>query len=244
MASLARRVLRNGKRIAGDLYRDNIRPLMPRTGPVRYAGELTMHDWRLFDRMLPANFRPWVVNDMPDYEEALVAGLRAHVKPGHTVVVVGGGEGSTAVVAKRLAGAEGKVILFEAAASQLPIIAGTAARNALELDVRHGAVGEAIGVYGGENDSSPVVAPEDLPECDVLELDCEGAERIIFDRMTIRPPVVIVETHGIYGAPTEGSRAQLEALGYEVADMGWAEPRVADECREHDVRVLIGRRKA
>jgi hypothetical protein len=47
-----------------------------------------------------------------------------------------------------------------------------------------------------------VISPAELPECDILELDGEGAESLILRNMTIRPRVIAVETHGVYGAPT------------------------------------------
>jgi hypothetical protein len=54
---------------------------------------------------------------------------------------------------------------------------GHAARTKVSkrLTVNHAIVGEAISVYGALEDLAPrVVAPADLPECDVLALDCEG----------------------------------------------------------------------
>jgi hypothetical protein len=58
--------------------------------------------------------------------------------------------------------------------------------------------------------------------------------------MAIRPRVVIVETHGVYGAPTGRVRALLEAQGYRVTDRGVAEPRERELCEECDIRVLVG----
>ena len=48
------------------------------------------------------------------------------------------------------------------------------------LTVKHAVVGEAIAVYGVRDQfSTLVVSPAELPECDILELDCEGAESLI-----------------------------------------------------------------
>jgi hypothetical protein len=38
------------------------------------------------------------------------------------------------------------------------------------------------------------VTPAELPECDVLELNCEGSEIGILRNMTIRPRAIAVET--------------------------------------------------
>jgi hypothetical protein len=84
------------------------------------------------------------------------------------------------------------------------------------------------------------VHPSELPSCDILELDCEGAEIGILRDMTIQPRVIAVETHGFLGAPTSAARELLEARGYHVQDLGWAEPRVLNACVENDIRVLVG----
>ncbi len=71
------------------------------------------------------------------------------------------------------------MICFEGNSWNVSKIKGTAARNRLSgrLTVKHAVVGEAIAVYGGSDQlASLVVSPTELPECDVLELDCEGAE--------------------------------------------------------------------
>lgn len=222
-------------------HKHYLRRLMPRVGPVLHAGTASTIDWRLFDKQLPPQFRPPDVCDIPDYEEKLVKALGRTVRPGDRIVVVGGGNGTTAVVAARLTGPTGQVICYEASSGQLPVIRETFRRNDVRVDLRFAAVGEAIGVYGNEQ-PAPVLAPEDLPACDILEMDCEGAERIILDRMTIEPRAIAVETHRVYGAPKEQVRDQLERRGYRVDDLGIAEPRLAETCIELGVDVLLGQR--
>lgn len=225
-------------------HRNHLRPYLPRTAPVLHAGCPSMLDYRLFDRVLPVAFRPAEIVDVPDYEEQLVNALRKVVKPGHRVVVVGGGWGTTAVVAAKMAGPHGHVWCFEASAEQLPMIRETFRRNGVNVDLQHAAVGEAIGVYGSGVGVAEVVSPESLPECDVLELDCEGAERIILEQMSIRPAVIAVETHGVFGASTADINRTLERLGYDVTDLGVAEPRMADHHRNLDVHVLLAVRRS
>ena len=72
----------------------------------------------------------------------------------------------------------------------------------------------------------------------MLELDCEGAEISIIANMTIRPRVILVEAHGVLGAPTADVRDLLVAKNYEVTDLGWAEPSRMEECVNGDIRVL------
>ena len=107
----------------------------------------------------------------------------------------------------------------------------------------HAVVGEAIAVYGVPDQlSTLVVSPAELPECDILELDCEGAESLILRNMAIRPRVIAVETHGVYGAPTRVVKELLEKLDYAVEEWGIAEPRVSEECEANDIRILVGKR--
>ena len=162
-----------------------------------------------------------------------------------TVTVVGGGEGVTAVVAARAVGETGSVVCFEGSGWGVRKVRGTAARNKMSrrLTVKHAVVGEAIDVYGDTGQlSTRVVAPAELPESDVLELDCEGAEIIILRNMTIRPRVIAVETHGFRGAPTVVVKELLAGLGYTVQDLGIAEPRLPEICETNDIRILLGKR--
>ena len=64
----------------------------------------------------------------------------------------------------------------------------------------------------------------------------------ILREMTIRPRVLLVETHGLHDAPSPRVRTLMEAAGYTVSDLGWAEPREPEACACHDIRVLQGLR--
>lgn len=225
----------------GYAHRSFARPLLPRTRPALYAGLSSSFDYRLGDNLLPRSFRPSAVNDIEDYEEQLVLGLRAHVCPTDRVTIVGGGTGITTALAARLAGRKGRVTCYEASRAQLDVVQECCRRNGVNhlVDLRFGTVGSLTYVYG-DGEAGPLVDARDLPDCDVLELDCEGAERVILAEMAIRPGVIIVETHGSYGAPTSMIRAMLHNMGYEVADMGAAESRYSQACSDRDIRVLIG----
>lgn len=56
---------------------------------------------------------------------------------------------------------------------------------------------------------------------------------------TVRPRVILVETHGFRGAPTKAVKEVLEGLGYFVSDLGFAEVEKMSECYENDIRVLL-----
>ena len=225
----------------GYVYRRTLRPLFPVTEPVRYAGVSISRDRRWLDGSLPSPIRPFNVHDIPDYEDALARGIEAHVRAGDRVVVIGGGEGVTVVLAAIRVASTGSVVCYEGARYCVERTNATVKRNGLDsrVTVHHAVVAEAIAVYGHKTDAAiKIVKPTELPECDVLELDCEGAEVSILTKMSLEPRAVLVETHGVHGAPTAAVRDLLAGRGYEVTDLGFAEPSRLQECIDGDIRVL------
>lgn len=71
-----------------------------------------------------------------------------------------------------------------------------------QLEIRYGLVGPAIGVYHNDN-AAPPVDIGNLPEYNLLELDCEGSEKYLISELLLHPKHIIVETHGVYGASTD-----------------------------------------
>lgn len=233
------------KRTVGYLYRRTVRKLLPTMAEVKYSGIPISRERKFGDAKLPDFLIPYPLEDIVDYEQTLIGALRSQVRIGDKVTIVGGGEGVTAVVAAKAVGERGSVVCFEGNSWNVRKIKATAARNKISrrLTVKHAVVGEAIGVYGVPDQiSTLVVSPSELSECDILELDCEGAEIVILRNMAIRPRVIAVETHGVYGAPTTVVKELLEKLGYDVEELGIAEPRVSEDCEAKDVRVLLGKR--
>lgn len=230
----------------GFAYRRGLRPLLPVTGPARLGGVLTCYGLTAADRYVPAAWLPWWMTDPTgnsSYEAALVSGLGAQVRPGDRVVVVGGGIGVTAVNAALRAGPTGHVTCFEGSLENCTLVDRTAALNGVgNLTVRHAVIGRSIAVYGDASQLGAVLPADQLPPCDVLELDCEGAEIGIIAAMTIRPRVLLVETHGVYASSTLDVAAAMAACGYTVSDLGWAEPSQEETCRRNDIRVLLGLR--
>ena len=229
-------------RALGWVHRKVVRPALPTLRPVSFNGVDSPYDWKVLDGLLPKRFRPGGICDIPDYESALMAGLKSSVRKGDHVVVVGGGVGITAVAAAKLAGPTGRVTCYEASKKQLPLIERCIKRNALagRVTLVAAAVAKNSEAYGGERFALPSIPASELPECDVLEMDCEGAEVEILPVLSFRPRVVLVETHGIYGAPTESIQEMLLAKEYRVSDLGWAEPRLSRLCEKNDIRVLLG----
>lgn len=202
-------------------------------GKTKYNG-VYVKSCLLFDPFLP-----WRETERPNYESGLLEGIRNHVEEGDTVVIVGGGWGVTATKAAEQVGNNGSVTVFEGSSEGVDRTRRTAKLNGVSdiVDVRHAVVGPAVDVWGGEEEASQV-RPEDLPECDVLELDCEGAEIDILNNMTITPEVVLVESHGVFDAPTEEVKEVLEKKSYSVVSEEVADLDLKDACVEKDIYAI------
>ena len=102
------------RRSIGYAYRRGVRPFSP-SKSIRYAGIPICYERKWSDRLVPAS---WVLGtgdpkeqpsyrltgadqpsyettfgDQPDYEATLVAGLNETIRPGDSIVVIGGGVG-------------------------------------------------------------------------------------------------------------------------------------------------------
>lgn len=201
-------------------------PYLPSSGQYRQLnGVKTSHRRRSPDPYLPEFVvsRTPAYPDDPDYEEQLLGSLRERVEPGDHVVVVGGGQGISAITAAEVVGPDGSVTVYEASKRMVKQLEANVDVNGHErvVDVRHAVVGsygeQSEETYGSTGEAS-VVDPTDLPECDVLELDCEGAETEILSGLVVRPRTIIVETHEHLGATETEVREHLTRMDYEVRD--------------------------
>lgn len=184
-------------------YDTLLAPLLPRkicvynTVPARTA--------KLFDK----------TDRRPEYEEALVAAIRDKVTVGDDVHVIGGGKGVSSVVCWRQSAADGSVTTYEADAERVKTLRETFQINEAPIDVKHAIVGEAGRISGDVGDARLIPASE-LDSCDVLVLDCEGAEQEIIDNIDFQPRTIIVETHGVFDAPTDETIELLQENGFEI----------------------------
>jgi methyltransferase FkbM-like protein len=229
------------RRTCAFVYRRSIRAYLPEGLPAVYSGVATAYNRKWGDEWVPSFLVPREAQDRPLYEDTLVRGLNTHVRMGDRVIVVGGGSGVTSVVAALAAGPTGRVQCFEGSAEMIPLIEKTIARNRMQtrISVHPAVVGPLIEVYGGAPNANQV-EPNELPQCDVLELDCEGSELSIIKNLSYRPRVILVETHGLYGSPTEKVSSLLQECGYIVTNMGLAEPTDEEFCSKHDIQILCG----
>lgn len=156
----------------------------------------------------------------PEHEATVIDAFRRRVRRGDRIVVVGGGWGGTTVVGARMSHFEGSVVAYEPSDEMVETLRRTVAVNRVAdlVEVRHAAVGPVsdsseriFGEAGGDS-----VSPESLPDCDVLDLDCEGAELDVLRRMDCRPRLLTVEAHPHLGCSPTAVETELAALGYEV----------------------------
>ena len=175
-------------------YRRGVRPFSCNGAPVCYAGIPTCFDKKWSDRLVPASWLHNNMKDEPGYEAALIGALNESVRPGDRVIVVGGGLGVTSVVAALRAGSSGNIQCFEGSKQQVRLVQQTAVRNRItNITVHHAVVAKIVGTFhvvgtfngGVASDLGPVLPASQLPTCNVLEMDCEGAEVEILREMTI-----------------------------------------------------------
>ena len=152
----------------------------------------------------------------PSYKQGTIDPLREYCEHDDDVVVIGGGLGVSAVVA---AHSGESVTVFEGGIDPAQLVRETARLNRVEevVEVREAIVADGYDVYG-ENITDENIPPDELPECDVLEMDCEGAEMSILEKMEISPRVIIVESHPSFDAPPEKIRSLLIERGYEIVN--------------------------
>lgn len=208
------------------LYHEALRPHLPTVGyiergmPIERGPILVGKEEKLLDRFVPflyPGFRPHA-----RIELGLRLGHLALTQPGDRVVVIGGGNGISATTAAHQVGEDGSVIVYDGMTGEDNDLFGVRhVEHTLSLngvadwcEARHGLVGtkeDTIEGYSSHmNYDVPQILPSELPDCDVLEFDCNGMELDILRHMDIRPRALIVE---------------LEAPSYPEMWDGEAHPR-------------------
>lgn len=182
-------------RAFGYVYRHTLRTVLPKTH-FRTDNGVRVERIPFVDLYLSSIF-PAVWATKPDYEQGLVSAHQTLTRPGDSVVIVGGGNGVTAVRAATVVGEAGHVRIFEGGREAVEKIRDVTRWNGVtdRCEITHAIVGRERDVYGGDVAGADLVAPGELPECDVLELDCEGSEIDIVRNLEIEPRVLIVELH-------------------------------------------------
>jgi len=189
-----------------------VRPYTPSTGNIIY-NSVSIGDKKIFDDLFPS------FADNPQYEDGIVSCHGRVTRSGDSIVIVGGGNGVTAVHAARITGNSGKVTIYEGGEESVQSIRSVLESERVKdrCEVIHGVVGDSIDVYGGKTEKAESIPSTNLPNCDVLELDCEGGEVGILSNLDISPRAIIVELHPwLYPESNDKPIEILENLGYEI----------------------------
>lgn len=186
---------------------------------------------------------PWQDTDRPSYETAIIRAIRDRVERGQKVVVVGGGWGVSTVVAAQQVGESGEVVVFEGAEDWVANLQETLELNEVggNVSINHAVVSHARSLRGVAGNAM-VLSPDDLPYCDVLILDCEGAEKDILEELNTQPSTIVVETHGWLGTSESEVRAALEEKSYEVVERSVADEALRNKCEDRGIYVLVARK--
>lgn len=199
------------------LYANHLRDLLPtRTEIFEFNDVEVPVETGVFDEYVPGYTPPTA--QRPGYEAAELDAIREYCRAGDEVVIVGGGYGVTPVIAAGIVGETGHVVVYEPSLEMVSRIRATAEHHGRSDDVtvEHAGVGEILRTWG-ETGAVPVVPAADLPDCDFLELDCEGAEESIIENLDVSPRVISVETHEKYGVSHQRILDTLTERGYEIA---------------------------
>lgn len=207
-------------RSLGFTYRNSIRRVLPTQGPAIWNGvkvpTTATHPQKLGDKYLPV---PFHYSIRPRAEGGEVRAHLDNTSQGDQVVIIGGGRGVSSVVAARAVKPSGFVLIYEGSKKFSDIVRKAAEVNDVSeyVSVIEQSVGPEIEVYDRSNGG---ISPAELPSCDVLELDCEGAEKEIIEVMNVAPRVVIVEMHPVnFDHPSVDIVLQeIESMGYEVRE--------------------------
>jgi len=192
-------------------YNNIVRTRLPKQGSsvVEY-NSVKIHDdeGKLLDGIVPK------AGHIPLYEQPIIRGVANHVLDDDRVVVIGSGLGAVTTICA--AQTSEPVVSYEGSSEMYERSLKTYEMNNISERVvpHHAVVAENIGVWGAEGDAAHVTVDE-LPRCDVMILDCEGAEFQIVENLEDKPRVIIVETHGEVPTMVE----MLTEGGYEIDDV-------------------------
>ena len=171
----------------------------------------------------------------PEHEAELMSAIRNYIKSGENVLVIGGGTGASTVAVAHQVGVKGTVKTYEGNKNSVDVVNDTINLNKVEdrVSVKHVIVEKPIHLMGFVGEA-PTLLAKDFPASDVLVMDCEGAELPILQNLTIKPRLIIVETHPMFDSPEEKIIELLKNLNYEI---------ISNDLRQESLEILSAIRK-
>lgn len=219
-------------RIIGLIHRNSIRHILPTIGHY-FSNEVLFFEKKLFD-----DWFYWP-RSRSDTEGGIIRIHELETQQSDKVTIVGGGSGISCVRAARIVGETGQVTVYEGGRESANRVEQTVMLNDVDdiCEINQCVVGQPRNVYGGDYASAPIKSPQDLDDCDVLELDCEGSEIDILPGMNILPRVVIVEIHPMNFDESEDAILHiLEDRGYAIK---WKFGHDGTEINEKQLKLLL-----
>lgn len=209
----------------GALYVRTVRTLSPPAQHVVINGVTMPYRWKWLDRWVPEAWRRRALrahgkhSDLELLEErGITEAHRRFTREGDSVTIIAGGHGVSTVHAARIVGPGGHVAAYEGGRESCAILQAALELNgvASHVSVHHAIVGADIETYGGPTKGT-VIPVDRIGECDVLELDCQGAEVFILKELPCRPGRITVEVHPWLFQEDEGwVEDRLREMGYLV----------------------------
>lgn len=183
-----------------------LRNHLPKSGAYQTCNGVIVEEKRIGDDLLNA------FPDRPSYEGQFVEYIREYVEESDSIVVIGGYYGASTVAAATQAGDSGGATTFEATPEGADRVRKTARLNGIQqsVTVKAASVGPIYNPKGRDPGDNKI-PPSELPDCDVLAIDCDGCELDVLDNIEIRPRTIIVEHHGAIS----GNERDKESLDFK-----------------------------
>lgn len=201
-------------------------PHLPTGSEIRKNKIKSSKHRRLTDGFLPSYVTKYVPTDDPTYEEQYIDCIRRYIDSGEQVVMIGGGDGISTVAVARQVGPAGAVSVFEGGGVSVDRTRKTTYINdvADRVTVTHAIVAEDYHLRTAA-DGAEYVSPSELPECDTICIDADGAELPILRALAIQPFRLVVEHHAVPGEnqltveyQPDTVRKLLKEHGYEIVE--------------------------
>ena len=131
----------------------------------------------------------------PKQERGVIYGINNFVQQGMKALQIGSGNGLTSLYTLRKIGTEGFLTIYEPGTEQIQKVNSTLKSNNYgNYKVINKYVGNPVNAWS-DIGRSQLLSYTEIPNCDYLELDCEGCEKDFLENMIIRPHIIIVEIH-------------------------------------------------
>ena len=173
------------------------------------------------------------------------------IKKGFKILQIGGGDGFTSINTLKLLNDSGYLSIYEGGEESIKRMTHNLGLHGFlgstNYDIIHSIVGDSILVYGLPSIGVEIIDPLTLPRCDYLELDCEGSEKSILEKMIIRPNYIVAEIHPhLIGAGCEWLFSWVESNLYSITYLSGHDGKLIsiNEFRElYEFNLITGKKQ-